>query len=44
LRRIKALGATTAGVGSGYDSPANRLYESAGFVDYEVAHHWRKEF
>lgn len=44
LRRIKALGAMTAGVGSGYGSPANRLYEATGFVDYEVGHHWQKEF
>jgi hypothetical protein len=41
LRQLKALGATTVYVGSGYDSPANRLYQSVGFDEYEIWHHYR---
>jgi ribosomal protein S18 acetylase RimI-like enzyme len=44
LRRLKVLGATTAYVGCGTGSDVARLYESAGFTDYDEEHHWRKEF
>jgi mycothiol synthase len=44
LRRLRALGATVACVGCGTDEAANRLYESAGFSDFERDYHWRKEF
>jgi ribosomal protein S18 acetylase RimI-like enzyme len=44
LRRIKALGATMAYVGSGYDPPANRLYETLGFTNFDLYHCWQKRF
>ena len=44
LRRLKDLGATVAFVGTGYDAPANRLYESVGFTEFDVVDHWQKEF
>jgi GNAT superfamily N-acetyltransferase len=44
LRRLRALGATRAYVGSGYGAPANRLYESLGFTAYEIWHHWVKSW
>lgn len=44
LRRLKAWGATTAVVGTGYSSPANRLYESVGFTTTDTHYHWQKGF
>jgi mycothiol synthase len=44
LRRLKELGATVAFVGTGYDAPANRLYESVGFTEVDVVDRWQKEF
>jgi len=44
LRRLKALGATMAYVGTGTDVAANRLYESVGFTDFDREYHWQKEF
>lgn len=44
LRRLKALGATTASVGVGTGEAANRLYTSAGFTEYVRDFHWQKEF
>ncbi len=42
LRRLKALGATHAIVGTGDMEAANRLYESLGFTEYHVDHLWQK--
>lgn len=42
LRRLKALGATHAIVGTGDMVPANRLYESLGFTEYHIDHLWQK--
>jgi mycothiol synthase len=44
LQRLKAWGALVAYVGTGYDSPANRLYELVGFTSFDVDYRWRKEF
>jgi ribosomal protein S18 acetylase RimI-like enzyme len=44
LRRLKALGATMAYVGCGTGPAVTRLYEGAGFTDYDEEHQWRKEF
>jgi mycothiol synthase len=44
LRQLKELGATVAFVGTGYDAPANRLYESVGFTEVDVVDRWQKEF
>jgi ribosomal protein S18 acetylase RimI-like enzyme len=44
LRRLRALGASMAYVGCGTGIAVTRLYESAGFTDYDEEHHWRKEF
>jgi ribosomal protein S18 acetylase RimI-like enzyme len=44
LRRLRALGANTAYVGCGTGIAVTRLYDSAGFTDYDEEHHWRKEF
>jgi mycothiol synthase len=43
LRRLKKLGAVWAFVGS-YSERAHRLYESAGFTDYELDEPWEKVF
>jgi mycothiol synthase len=44
LRRLQALGATVAYVGVGTGVAANRLYESVGFMDYDVECCWQKEY
>lgn len=41
MRRAVASGATMAYVGSGYESPANILYESLGFVDADLDELWQ---
>ena len=43
LKRLEALGATMAYVDCDLDEAANRLYESAGFTDYDRVYHWQKE-
>lgn len=43
LRRLKAMGATMAYVGS-YSVRAGALYASAGFTDYELSEPWEKSF
>ena len=42
LRRLAALGAAMAEVGTGDMVAANRLYESLGFTDVDIDHAWRK--
>lgn len=42
LRRLKALGATTAYVSS-YSPEAHALYSSAGFTEYDISEPWLKE-
>jgi mycothiol synthase len=42
LRRLKRMGALIAYV-SGYSTPANTLYSSAGFTRYSVSEPWVKE-
>jgi GNAT superfamily N-acetyltransferase len=43
LRRVKALGATQASVGS-YSEAAGALYASIGFTEYDLSHPWVKEW
>jgi mycothiol synthase len=43
LLRLEALGARMAYVDCDLDPAANRLYESAGFTDYDRVYHWQKE-
>jgi ribosomal protein S18 acetylase RimI-like enzyme len=42
LRRLAALGAAMAEVGTGDMVAANRLYESLDFTDVDIDHAWRK--
>ena len=44
FRRLKALGATVAYVGTGPQIAANRLYRSVGFDEDFTDHAWTKEF
>jgi mycothiol synthase len=43
LLRLEALGTRMAYVDCDLDAAANRLYESAGFIDYDRVYHWQKE-
>jgi GNAT superfamily N-acetyltransferase len=43
LRRLRAIGAKTAHVGS-YTPPAHALYASIGFTEYDLSECWSKEF
>jgi mycothiol synthase len=43
LLRLEALGARRAYVDCDLDPAANRLYESAGFTDYDRVYYWQKE-
>lgn len=44
LKRLETLGATLAYVGAGDAVPANRLYESVGFTEFDIEHLWQKRF
>jgi predicted N-acetyltransferase YhbS len=44
MKRLAALGATDAYVGTGDAVPANRLYEAVGFTEVYEGHIWRKVF
>jgi mycothiol synthase len=44
LRRLQALGAVEALVGTGDMAPANRLYEAMGFTDAHIDYLWQKVF
>lgn len=43
LRRARRLGATLASVSS-YSPPAHALYESVGFIEYDLSEPWSKEW
>jgi ribosomal protein S18 acetylase RimI-like enzyme len=43
VRRLANMGATMAAV-TGGSVPANGLYATAGFTEYDEAHPWRKEW
>ena len=42
LRRLHALGAVDATVGTGDMIPANRLYDSIGFTEVQKGYVWQK--
>lgn len=42
FRRLKALDATTAYVGTGIRVPANRLYQATGFTVFDIERAWHK--
>lgn len=44
LMRLEALQARMAYVDCDLDAAANRLYESAGFTEYDRVVHWQKQF
>ena len=44
LRQLEALNANKAYADSGLDRAANRLYESAGFIEFTRGYHWQKRF
>lgn len=44
LRRLHALGAVDATVGTGDMIPANRLYDSIGFTEVQKGYVWQKAF
>jgi ribosomal protein S18 acetylase RimI-like enzyme len=44
MRRLRALGATSACVGSGDAAPANSLYRACGFHEEYRGHWWHKTF